>query len=224
MIRVFCLAVLLAAVVAHADEGMPPPAADQLGSLIMKCETRLDQLQQQATDARRNGNILLIIGASVAALGSALAGFLTKTRHRKAMAIIGAMGAVLAVLPKTLDDPTELLTRRAAAERHRDMALKVTLQLPYLPRTYEPLGKQYIVARMVDCTNSSPPGTVPEPPRDSTMATNSGFESLGSMVLNARNPGDEFSDFDGELAMRRLSNKMECSNLLGRDRLGNPED
>jgi hypothetical protein len=163
MTRSLCLALILTAVMVHAQEAASPAKPD-IEALLGTCDARLEVLQQQATSARRTGNILLIVGASIAALGSALAGFLTKSSHRKAMAIIGAVGAVVAVLPKTLDDPTELLTRRAAAERHRDMALKVKLQLPELPQTYESLGRQYIGSRVVDCNNSTPPEKVPDPP------------------------------------------------------------
>jgi hypothetical protein len=163
MTRSVWLALILTVVTVRAQEAAPL-VKPNVEALLGTCDARLEVLQQQATSARRTGNILLIVGASIAALGSALAGFLTKAGHRKAMAIIGAVGAVVAVLPKTLDDPTEVLTRRAAAERHRDMALKVKLQLPELPQTYESLGRQYIVARVVDCNNSTPPEKVPEPP------------------------------------------------------------
>ncbi|MDC0711211.1 AgmX/PglI C-terminal domain-containing protein [Stigmatella sp. ncwal1] len=138
-----------------------------INAMLEQCDARLETLQQQAESARWVANTFLLIGAAVAAIGSALAGFLTKTGIRKVMAVLGSVGAILAVVPKTLREPTEILARRMAAERHRTVAAKVVLQLPYLPR-YENLGKRYVIARLIDCTSTEPSETVPplpEPPR-----------------------------------------------------------
>src|SRR5258707_355608 len=70
-------------------------------------------------------------GGATAALGSAFAGFLTKDGHRRAAALLGALGAVITVLPKTLPDKEALQAHLSAAEKHRVLGSKIRNQLGF---------------------------------------------------------------------------------------------
>jgi hypothetical protein len=159
--RHICLVLLLLALPSAASDVVVQEP--DVHTMLKKCEVHLEALQQQADTARLLSNTFLLLGAAVAGVGSALAGFLTKTGIRKVMAIVGAVGAVLAVVPKTLKDPSEIVGRRMAGERHRIVAAKVVLQLAYLTHDKD-LAKQYAINRIVDCLSAEPPETVPPLP------------------------------------------------------------
>jgi hypothetical protein len=157
------------------------PEADAIIETALKrCAARIEAHSRRATSARHAANILLVVGASTAALGSALAGFLTKAKLRKAMAIVGAAGAVLAVVPKTLDDPGEVRVLQKNAERHHDVAVKVQRQFIFFEDlTYKKRLAQYVIARLSDCEANEPPEKLPDLPLPSP-APSEGTPPTGS--------------------------------------------
>ncbi len=147
-----------------SSSGVAAPAANpelQIDVLRQRCFKRLEKFEQEESASRVAGNILLLAGASIGALGSALAGFLNKARLRKAMAIIGALGAVITVIPRTLDAPEELKQRREMAHIHSAWAAKVHHQIQYLDEEAKREARKFVIARLVDCDSSNPPVVPP---------------------------------------------------------------
>src|SRR5258707_4385627 len=124
------LTLLALAHLARADGGDAAP--HPLDAMLTSCNAKLESYDAHARSAKRAADLLLIAGVIIAGVGSALAGFVRKTSVRKIAAVAGALGAVLAVIPKTLDDPAELRGLYVAAGKHRDAGLKVMAQLGYL--------------------------------------------------------------------------------------------
>lgn len=143
-----------------------PTPEEIIASSLTRCEARLQAHLAQADSARRTANALLIIGAVVAALGNALAPFLKKASHRKTMAVLGALGAVLAVVPKTLDDPATFKALHDNAERHRDVAVKVQRQIGFVSESEAKSAlTKYVIARLADCESGSPSPQPPDLPK-----------------------------------------------------------
>ena len=163
MRHVFRVTLLFAAL---ASSAYANAEAKELDKLRAECEAKLDEYSWRAERSKLASNILLITGAVIAAAGSALAGFLTKSKMRKAAAITGALGAVVAVVPKTLPDATELMQRHDRAGKHRDAGRKVLYQLSEIgDDKYIPTCREYVIARFVECAGIYPGETVPELPR-----------------------------------------------------------
>jgi hypothetical protein len=180
-----CIGAVVACVLWGKVAVASPEADAMIDAAQKRCETRIEAHAQRATSARHAANILLVVGASTAALGSALAGFLTKAKLRKAMAIGGAAGAVLAVVPKTLDDPGEVRVLQKNAERHHDVAVKVQRQLIFFEDpAYKKRLAQYVIARLSDCEAKEPPEKLPDlplpasPPPDGTAPTGASVERI----------------------------------------------
>jgi hypothetical protein len=88
----FTISVLVALWGQPAAADSPTPE-EIISSSLTRCEARIQAHLVQADSTRRTANVLLIIGAAIAALGNALAPFLKKAPHRKFMAVLGALGA-----------------------------------------------------------------------------------------------------------------------------------
>ncbi len=127
-----------------------------------RCEARLKAHLDLADSARTKANVLLVAGTALAALGSALAAFLKKEALRKTTGVAGALGALLAILPKTLADPAIFTALHAKAERHRDIAVKVHRQLGLVNPAKRSVLTQYVIARLADCESGDPPEKPPE--------------------------------------------------------------
>lgn len=110
-------------------------------------------------------NSFMIAGAIIAALGSAFAGFLSKENLRRTAAVLGALGAVITVLPKTLPDKEVLQAHLSAAEKHRVLGAKVRNQLAFAAPDESILQAQkYSSARFTDCASVDPPTAAPDLP------------------------------------------------------------
>lgn len=141
------------------------PPEDGLAGQSDTCDKNVQMLRSEIDRIVLWSNIFTLSGALVAAIGSTLAAFLTNGLQRKVGAVIGALGAVICVLPKTLADKEMIHSKMAAADRHRVVAAKVRSQLPFAASgqsTSE--AKKYAAARLADCAAFDPPNTVPDFP------------------------------------------------------------
>jgi hypothetical protein len=155
------LALLLGAQAsARADSG-------PFDTMLASCDKKLESYDSQARSAKLTNDVLLITGAIIAAFGSALGGFLRKDNQRKVAAVVGAIGAVLAVFPKTLPDPAQLRATYYTAGKHRDAGVRVMVQLNYFQHeSFRRLLDEYVVARFASCSAIQPASEVPDPPTD----------------------------------------------------------
>jgi len=129
------------------------------------CEAKIDAVREEIRTAKWWGNVCLIGGATIAGLGSAFAGFLNGQSARRVSAVVGALGAILAVVPKVLPDAADAQARLVAAERHRLPAEKLLRQLVYLnDDDYKVTCAQYASARFVECASEAPSKEVPDLP------------------------------------------------------------
>jgi hypothetical protein len=150
--------------------------------------------------------------------------------------VVGAVGALTAGAPKTLDDPADILTRRARAERHWVVGYKVLTQTllaseaPALTAQSKQVAgltgesakaamdvssqqRQkaliYVLDRFIDCTAGQPPENFEELPT-------SGFFAVGSPVASARvlegNPGPTALDAPSAPAVRLYVNSETAPN------------
>ncbi|MBJ6760612.1 hypothetical protein JGU66_07540 [Myxococcaceae bacterium JPH2] len=130
---------------------------------MARCTARIEAHARRAEKAQRHANILLLTGATLAALGSALAGFLSKESLRKATAVIGAIGAVLSVAPKAMDQPDDIKQVHRNASAHAHAALKIYWQLGFVSdRATKAELQAYIIRRFLDCEKDDPPEHVPD--------------------------------------------------------------
>jgi hypothetical protein len=129
----------------------------------------------------------MIFGATTAAVGSALAGFLGTEGRRKSAALVGALGAVLTVLPKALPDKTEFEAKLAAADKHHTVGVKFRNQFVFAKATESLTNAQkYVSARFTDCAALNPPSGVPDLPArdmDVSEATLSNFNGTDQTRL-----------------------------------------
>lgn len=93
--------VLTVVALAHAQQ---PAGPAELDRLLNACNGKLDDYAREASTSRLVGNIVLLVGAAIAGVSSAFAGFVTKAKLRKIAGVTGAAGAVLAVIPRMLAD------------------------------------------------------------------------------------------------------------------------
>jgi hypothetical protein len=190
-------------------EAQVPPKLDaRLQGNAQACVERLNRDRERAQNAMDISDMLVLLGASAGAAGSIAAAFLTKTSARRASALVGAVGALTAGAPKTLDDPADILTRRARAERHWIVGYKVLTQT-VIASTPEARGAQskqvaeltgesaraameistqqrqqallYVLDRFIDCTADQPPENFEELPA-------SGIFAIGTPVASAKGP------------------------------------
>jgi hypothetical protein len=199
--------------VGPSEVQVPPKLDSRLQGNAQACVERLNRDRERAQSAMSLSDVLVLLGASAGASGSIAAAFLTKTSARRASALVGAVGALTAGAPKTLDDPSEILTRRARAERHWVVGYKVLTQT-VIASTPEALGAQskqvaeltgesaraamevssqqrqkallYVLDRFIDCTADQPPENFEELPA-------SGIFAVGTQVASTKslegNPG-----------------------------------
>lgn len=192
------------------SEVHPPAKLDaRLQGNAQACVERLNRDRTRAQSAMNLSDVLVLVGASAGAAGSIAAAFLTKTSSRRASALVGAIGALTAGAPKTLDDPAEILTKRARAERHWVVGYKVLTQT-VIASTPEALGAQsrqvaeltgdsakaamevsnqqrqkallYVLDRFIDCTADQPPENFEELPASGIFAIG------GTPVASAKVP------------------------------------
>src|SRR5512140_376525 len=160
---------------------LPPKLDNRLSNNARSCVERLNRDRQRAQNAMNLSDVLVLLGASTGAAGSIAAAFLSKTRSRR---VSGAVGALTAGAPKTLDDPADILTKRARAERHWVVGYKVFTQtmLSSEPPAAKASSQQvaqltgdaakaalavsdqqrqkallYVLDRFIDCTADQPP-------------------------------------------------------------------
>ncbi|HYI02167.1 hypothetical protein [Hyalangium sp.] len=189
---------------------LPDKLDARLQSNAQACVERLNRDRERAQNAMNLSDVLVLLGASAGAAGSIAAAFLTKTSVRRASAVVGAVGALTAGAPKTLDDPADILTRRSRAERHWVVGYKVltqttiasapaglaaqSLQVAELTGesakvAVEASSQQrqkaliYVLDRFIDCTADQPPENFEELP-------SSGFFTVGTPVASARTLND----------------------------------
>jgi hypothetical protein len=152
------LAVFVALNAAHA-------ADDALSQQAKACNDNVAYYRSKIDGVVAWSNVFMVSGAIIAALGSAFAGVLTKDAHRKAAAVLGALGAVITVLPKTLPDKEALQVHLSAAEKHRVLGEKVRNQLGFAqPGESIVEAQKYASARFTDCASVDPPAAAPELP------------------------------------------------------------
>jgi len=194
--------------VGPSEMQVPQRLDARLQSNAQACVERLNRDRERAQSAMNISDILVLVGASAGAAGSIAAAFMTKTSARRASALVGAVGALTAGAPKTLDDPADILTRRSRAERHWVVGYKVLTQtmIASTPETLSAQSKQvaeltgesaraamevssqqrqqallYVLDRFIDCTADQPPENFGELPA-------SGIFAAGTPVASAKNP------------------------------------
>jgi hypothetical protein len=194
--------------VGPAEVQLPQKLDERLSSSARSCVERLNRDRERAQNSINLSDVLVLVGASAGAAGSIAAAFFSKATTRRASAVVGAVGALTAGAPKTLDDPAEILTKRARAERHWVVGYKVLTQtmLSFEPSGSSAPSKQvaqltgeaakaalavsdqqrqkalvYVLDRFIDCTADMPPENFEELPA-------SGFLAVGESVASAKKP------------------------------------
>lgn len=187
---------------------LPETLDERLVGSARTCVTRLNRDRERAQNAMLTSDFLLLLGTSAGAAGSLLAAFLTKPIARRASAVVGAVGALTAAATKTLDDPADILTVRARAERHWVVGYKVFTQMT-LASSSQPLVAQatvvaltgesakaalslsdqqrqralvYVLDRFIDCTAAQPPESFEELPSSGFFAIDEGVASRRKKV------------------------------------------
>jgi hypothetical protein len=187
---------------------LPPKLDNRLTNNARSCVERLNRDRERAQNAMNLSDVLVLLGASAGAAGSIAAAFFSKTRSRRVSAVVGAVGALTAGAPKTLDDPADILTKRARAERHWVVGYKVFTQtmLSSEPPTSQASSQKvaqltgdaakaalavsdqqrqkallYVLDRFIDCTADQPPENFEELPA-------SGFLAVGESVASNKKP------------------------------------
>lgn len=148
----------------QASADSDSPVMERISTLRSRCEDCLTSYKSRADRSRFVANLMLLLGAGLAATGSALAGFLTKTKLRKVAAVTGAIGGLVAVIPKLFPDPGEEMSKYTRAARHRDIAVKITDVIPTLSSVPDDQVKKlerYTIQRFADCAATVPTEDVP---------------------------------------------------------------
>ena len=138
---------------------------EQLTHQSDQCQSRIVVLNDQVESVTRWSSIFLVAGAAIAGIGSACAGFLSEASSRKIAALVGALGAVVTVLPKTLKDKDTLTHVLSLADGHKDFGQKVMNEIDYFQTNgLKRRGAEYAAARFTDCVAITPPEKIPELP------------------------------------------------------------
>ncbi|MGC4094557.1 MAG: hypothetical protein QM756_42905 [Polyangiaceae bacterium] len=144
---------------------MAEPKPDGLDVQAKACDANVSYFRGRIDSAVFWGNFFMIGGALVSATGAALAGLLRGDTQRRVAAVVGALGAVVTVLPKTLPDKESLQAQLANAEKHRVLGTKVRNQFQFASPTESIVEAQkYVSARFTDCAGLAPPAAVPDLP------------------------------------------------------------
>jgi hypothetical protein len=178
------LSVILVLVALLTLSSMSAAETDALARQAKACDDNVAYFRGHLDSAIAWTNTFMIAGALIAALGSAFAGFLSKEEFRRIAAVLGAVGAVITVLPKTLPDKEKLQAHLSAAEKQRVLGAKVQNQLGFA-RPGESIveAQKYVSARFTDCASVDPPAAAPDLPMPR--------EALSSDV-HANIPADSF--------------------------------
>lgn len=219
--------------VGPSEVQLPAKLDARLQSNAQACVERLNRDRTRAQSAMNLSDVLVLLGASAGAAGSIAAAFLTKTSARRASALVGAIGALTAGAPKTLDDPADILTKRAKAERHWVVGYKVLTQtvIASSPGGRGAQSKQvaeltgdsakaameisnqqrqkallYVLDRFIDCTADQPPENFEELP-------SSGIFAIGTPVASAKAPegSQGIAPADSQEAVRLYAAPPEAS-------------
>lgn len=135
-------------------------------------------------------NASMILGALMSGTGAVFAAFLSASSQRKAAALIGALGAVISVLPKALPSQEALAARLAAAERHRLLGTKVRNQFQFAePDESLTSAKKYVSARFTDCASLDPPAAAPDLPLSEQPALTELRQRIGAATPFVPAPG-----------------------------------
>jgi hypothetical protein len=184
---VFTLLIAMTTCGALADASV----AERLNKQEEACDARVNGLTQQVERVALWSNAFTIAGAVVAALGSALAGFLNRRVARRVSALVGALGAVVTVLPQTLPARATLEEALARADRHRTVGRKLLDQIPLLrDEQYIRQCQAYVVARFAECASYQPMAEIPDlpnPPEPEIAATQP--VDVGPPPRSPRKPG-----------------------------------
>jgi hypothetical protein len=142
-----------------------PSHEDILTKQEAACENNVQDLRGRVDKAVLWSNVFMIAGAIVSALGAGLAGFLSNEAQRKTAAVVGALGAVLTVMPKALPDKSDLEAKLSAADKHHTVGVKIRNQFAFASAN-ESLtnAEKYASARFTDCAALDPPANVPDFP------------------------------------------------------------
>jgi hypothetical protein len=171
--RWLAIGVVLAAIFAAGTSALAqtPAPGDGLSQQADACTTNVSYFRTRIDSVTTWSTVFMILGATVSAVGSACAGFLNSSAQRKVAAVIGALGAVVTVLPKALPDKQELQTKLTAAERQRVVGTKVRNQFQFVEASESITNaKKYVSARFTDCASLNPPETVPDIPNQLPVA------------------------------------------------------
>ncbi|MGO9837841.1 MAG: hypothetical protein ACLP1X_26940, partial [Polyangiaceae bacterium] len=104
-----------------------------------------------------------------------LAGFLGKAGQRKSAAVVGALGAVLTVLPKALPERQDLEAKLSAADKHHTVGAKFRNQFIFAnPSESLTEAQKYVSARFTDCSALNPPAAIPDFPKTSAEPIDDG--------------------------------------------------
>jgi hypothetical protein len=172
-LRWYLAGVLVVAIFAAGPSALAqtPGPDDGLSQQADACTANVSYFRTRIDSATTWSTVFMILGATVSAVGSACAGFLNSSAQRKVAAVIGALGAVVTVLPKALPDKQELQTKLTAAERQRVVGTKVRNQFQFVEASESITNaKKYVSARFTDCASLNPPETVPDIPNQLPVA------------------------------------------------------
>jgi hypothetical protein len=165
-----------------------PAGGGDLAGLQKQCDAQLRSYDAKIAHDRTLANVLLLLGAATAAVGSAAAGFVSHGTARKVSAIVGAVGAVLAIVPKTLPDPQELNQKKLTASQHAVLGRKCLVEVPFLPAddaAYRTQLEMFAAARLVDCATDPPTETVPDLPRRPSTAVSASVDQAALEMVAA---------------------------------------
>jgi hypothetical protein len=169
---------------------------DVLSKQEAACQANVDYLRGKFDQTTFWSSIFIISGAVAAGVGSAAAGFLSKEGQRKAGAVVGALGAVLTVLPQALPDKAAIAAKLAAADKHHTIGAKFRNQFVFASadeNTTE--AEKYASARFTDCAALNPPEGIPDFPvtkaKPSDAAAPDSFNAIpsASATVAAASPG-----------------------------------
>lgn len=150
-------AVVIATVLLSGLALASPPIEDPSAPQALACDARIAELTKAVASSSLLGTIILIFGASLAGVGCALAGFVQHGGLRRAGAVLGVGGAIVAILPRIVPHHAALEASLRAADRHRTLAVGINSEIPFL-RDEEIIkqSERYVAARFEQCRSPRP--------------------------------------------------------------------
>lgn len=158
-------------------------ASDRAGAepnelIVLKddCTARIIGLEKEIRSTELWLAVISIGGAIIGAIGAIASGFITKKASaRKAAAIVGALGAVVASLNQVLPNTENLRAIHSVAAIHQTLGISVYYQMAESERKNpESEGRRFAVARFTQCLSPSPDTEIP--PLPSPIFSKSGGE------------------------------------------------